>query len=330
MNGNIEYPKDRKKYPTEEVDAENFYSDDDVKQMVQNLDDIKFKQDDYYKVYNCVHCGLCETERERIKLKETFLKQGFSLEGLKEMRECFEKFRSPYPTNKMRIKRPLEIPEKSDTLYFMGCLSTIRIPKYTEHSIQYLLNQGIDFTILETEICCGWPWFASGSMKEFETCIKENIEIFKEYKKIICLCPACYYLFNEYYKPKMDVEVEFIYIADYIIPSKEKKSGRVGVQHLCQLINRGKKGVEKKIDTILEESGYEVADVPHWCCGGGIGYMHRTDIIESVAKKRMEDFNKEDINFATTYCPSCWWILARFSKKFKITPKAIDLFELLL
>ena len=58
--------------------------------------------------------------------------------------------------------------------------------------------------------------------------------------------------------------------------------------------------------------------------------MHRTDIIEAVAKKRMGDFNKEDIDLATTYCPSCWWILARFSKKFKIKPKAKDLFELLL
>jgi Fe-S oxidoreductase len=330
MEENLKYPDDRKKYPTDEIDPDNFISDDDVKKMIDNLDTIEFTQEDYYKLYNCVHCGACETEMERIELKEKFLEQGLTLEGLKEMQECFNKYRSPYPSNKMRIKRPKEIPKQSETLYFMGCLSTIRIPRYTEHSLEYLLQQGVDFTILDTEICCGWPWFASGSMKEFEICIKENIEIFNNYKKIICLCPACYFLFNEYYKPKMDGNVELVYIADYLKPAKDKKSGKVGVQHLCQLINRGKKGVEKSINNIIQESGYEVADVPHWCCGGGIGYMHRTDIIESVAKKRMEDFNKEDIDFATTYCPSCWWILVRFSKKFKIKPKAKDLFELLM
>ena len=80
MTGNLEYPRDRKKYPTEEIDSQNFYSDEEVKTMIKELDKIQFKQEDYSKLYNCVHCGLCETEMERIQLKEAFLKQGFTLE----------------------------------------------------------------------------------------------------------------------------------------------------------------------------------------------------------------------------------------------------------
>ncbi len=330
MGEYLKYPKDRKKYPTEEVDPDNFYSDEEVMEMVNNLDDIKFSQEDYFKIYNCVHCGLCETEMERIKLKEKFLSQGLTLEGLEEMRECFRKYRTPYPRNKMRIKRPEGIPENSDTLYFMGCLSTIRIPRYTERSLQYLLKQNIDFTILDQEICCGWPWFASGSMEEFETCKKENIPIFEKYKKVICLCPACFFLFNTYYKSEMKTDTKFVFISDYLKPTSVKKSGKVEVQHLCQLINRGSEGVEEQVDNVLRKSGYEVADVVHWCCGGGLGYQHRTDIIEAVAKKRMEDFDREDVDYATTYCVSCWWILRRYSKLFKIHPKAKDIFELLL
>jgi Fe-S oxidoreductase len=298
--------------------------------MIKNLDEIAFTQDDYLKIYNCVHCGLCETEMERIKLKEKFLSQGLTLEGLEEMRECFHKYRTPYPTNTMRIKRPDGIPPESDTLFFMGCLSTIRIPRYTENSLRYLLKLGVDFTILDTEICCGWPWFASGSMKEFETCKKENIEIFKNFQKVICLCPACYFLFNKYYKPDMNPNTQFEYIIDYLKPSKTKKTESVGVQHLCQLINRGREDASELVDQILRESGYNVADIAHWCCGGGLGYMHRTDIIDAVAKKRMEDFNRDDLDFITTYCVSCWWILTRFSRKCKIHPKAKDIFELLL
>lgn len=326
----LKYPKDRNKYPTDEVDPDHFYSDDEVIALVNDIDNVKFTQNDYLKIYNCVDCGLCETEMERIKLKEKFLSQGLELEGLNEMRDCFEKYRTPYPTKKMRIKKPDGIPENSDTLYFMGCLSTIRIPQYTEHSLEYLLKQGIEFTILKEEICCGWPWFASGSMKEFEICKKENIEIFQQYKKVICLCPACYFLFNKYYKPEMDSNTEFEFIADYLKPSDKKKSGTVEVQHLCQLINRGRDDVAEKVDNILRNSGYTVEQVPHWCCGGGLGYMHRTNIIDAVAKKRMEDFNRPNVDFATTYCVSCWWILRRFSKQCKIHPKAKDIFELLL
>lgn len=316
----------RENYPTKEIDPDNFIEDNDIKKMVANKEKIVFSQKDFDKLYNCVHCGECKSEKERIELKQKFLEDGNTFEGLTEIIECFEKYRTPYPTNKMRIKRPVEVPKSSDTLFFMGCLSTIRIPRYTEHALQYLLKNEIDFTILDKEICCGYPWFVSGTKREFETCKKENIEIFKNYNRIICLCPACYYLFNKYYKPEMHKNIEIKYISDYLKPSKTKKSGEVSVQHLCQLINRGREGVDKLITNVLKKSGYKVIDVPHWCCGGGIGFMHRTDIIDAIARKRIQDFKGD---FCTTYCVSCWWILERYSKIYKIKPKAKDIFELL-
>ncbi len=321
--------KGRKNYPTDEVDPENFLSDESVRELINTKETIKFKSEDYYKLFNCVHCGECDTESERISLKQKYVEDGNSFEGINEMVEYFEKFRSPYPTNKMRIKKSKDISRESDTLLFMGCLSTIRIPKYTQHALQYLIQQEIDFTILDTEICCGWHLKINGLNKEYEICKNENREIFnsKKFKEIICLCPACYYLF----KNEMNgLNAEVKYISDYLNPSKILKSGRVGVQHLCQLMNRGKEGVESLIDNILRETGYEVIDVPHWCCGGGSGWMGRTNVIEEIARKRMSDFNREDLDYVTTYCPSCWWILRRFSKQCKIHPKAVDLFELLL
>ncbi len=322
--------KGRKNYPTEEVDPDNYLSDDEVRELIKNREKVKFVQNDYYKLYNCVHCGECETEEERLLLKQKYLEEGNTVDGLDEMIECFNKYRTPYPSNKMRIRRPEGIPTESDTLFYMGCLSTIRIPRYTEHALEYLLKHKVDFTILEKEICCGWPWFASGCNEEFEIAKKENIEIFKEFKKVICLCPACYFLFNKYYKPSMDSKTEFKYVSDYLKPSNIKKSGKVGIQHLCQLMNRDKTGVDKLVNSILEKSGYDIVDIPHWCCGGGLGYMHRKDVINQVANKRMSDFDAAGGDYSTTYCPSCWWILARYSKLCKISPKAKDLFELLL
>jgi len=93
---------------------------------------------------------------------------------------------------------------------------------------------------------------------------------------------------------------------------------------------RGREGMDKYVEKILKKSGYKVAHIPHWCCGGGSGYMGRTDVIDAIATKRMGDFDTADIEWATTYCPSCWWILSRFSRKCKIDPKAKDIFELLL
>jgi len=319
--------KGRENFPTKEVDPDNFIEDNEVEEMIENLTEVTFNQDDFYKLYNCVHCGECDTEEERIALKEKFIADGNTFEEKNEMIENFEKYRSPYPSNEMRIKKPQGISKDSDILFFMGCLSTIRIPKYTEHALQYLIKQDIDFTILDTEICCGWHLLASGLREEFEVCMNENIEIFENFKKIICLCPACYYLYKTFYKPKMSRDIEIRYIVDYLKPSETKKSGKVSVQHLCQLMNRGRENVDEFVNDILRKSGYEILDGPHWCCGGGTGWMGRTDVIDKIARKRMQDFKGD---YCTTYCVSCWWIIRRYSKLCKIKPKAVDLFELLL
>jgi Fe-S oxidoreductase len=321
--------KGRKNYPTDEIDPENFLSDEYVKELLKKKNEINFSSEDYKKLYNCVHCGECETELERISLKQKYIDDGNTFEGINEMREYFEKFRSPYPTNKMRIKRLKGISSESDTLFFMGCLSTIRIPQYTQHALQYLIQQELDFTILDQEICCGWHLKISGLNKEYETCLKENRDIFnaRKFKEIICLCPACYYLFKN---EMQGLNAEVKYISDYLKPFNGHKSGKVGVQHLCQIMNRNKEGVDELINNILKKIDYDVVDIPHWCCGGGSGWMGRTDVIEKIARKRMSDFDRKDLDYVTTYCPSCWWILRRFSKQCKIHPKAVDLFELLL
>ncbi|MFX0004370.1 MAG: (Fe-S)-binding protein [Candidatus Hodarchaeota archaeon] len=321
--------KGRKNYPTDEIDPENFLSDEIVREILNKKNEVKFSSEDYIKLYNCVHCGECETEFERISLKQKYIDDGNTFEGINEMRDYFLQFRSPYPTNKMRIKRLTGIPNESDTLFFMGCLSTIRIPQYTQHALQYLLQQEIDFTILDTEICCGWHLKISGLNKEYETCLKENRDIFnrRKFKEIICLCPACYYLFKN---EMQGLNAEVKYISEYLKPLNGRKTGKVGVQHLCQLMNRDKEDVDEVINNVLRKVGYDVVDIPHWCCGGGSGWMGRTDVIEKIARKRMSDFDRKDLDYVTTYCPSCWWILRRFSKQCKINPKAVDLFELLL
>ncbi len=319
--------KGRKNYPTNEVDPDHFISDEEVKNLIDTKVDYQFKQEDYYKLYNCVQCGECKTDLERFALKQKFLEDGNTFKELDDIKESFETYRSPYPTNKMRIKIPEGIKKSSDTLFFMGCLSTIMIPRYTEHALQYLLKQNIDFTILNKEICCGWHLLASGLKDEFETCIKENLEILKKFQTIICLCPACYYLFSIHIKQKISKSFEVKYITDYLNPSKIKKSGSISIQQPCHLKNRKRNDVMQHVERVLEKSGYDVFDVPHWCCGGGIGWMGRTDNIDAIARKRMKDFKGD---YCTTYCVSCWWILRRYSKKCRIKPKVKDIFELLM
>ena len=312
--------------PTEEVDPENFLNNEEIFKLLADRDNYTFTQQDELKLLDCVHCNACETSEERCQLNHKFLNDGNDIQGLDAMVKNFENHRTPYSSGKMRIKRPENLPTTSETLYYMGCLSTIRIPKYTEDSIKYLLKQKVDFTILEQEICCGYPFYVSGAFKQFEKAKKENLKIFQHYKKIICTCPACYYMFKAHYKDQL--KAELIYITDYLLPSETKKTGSLGIQHLCQLMYRDIPGVERDVELLFSKSGYSVSDIPHKCCGGGIGYMHRIDVIDMIGKIRIEDF--KDVDYYTSYCPACWWILYYFGKKIKIKHKLKNPFELLM
>ncbi len=312
--------------PTQEVDPENFLNNDQIYELLATKDKFNFTQEDELKLLDCVHCNACETSEERAQLNKKFLEDGNNIRDLNRMIDNFNDHRTPYSSGKMRIKPPDGIPTDSDTLYYMGCLSTIRIPKFTEDSIRYLLKRNVDFTILDQEICCGYPFYVSGTLKEFEQAKKENLELFSKFKKIICTCPACYYMFKDHYSDETDIE--FVYITDYLVPSEALQSGQVGIQHLCQLMYRGTPGVEDDFDQIYRDSGYQVTDIPHKCCGGGIGYMHRLDVIDKIAQIRIEDF--KDVDYYTSYCPACWLILYYFGKKVKIHQKLKNPFELLM
>ncbi|TFF99310.1 MAG: hypothetical protein EU541_05280, partial [Promethearchaeota archaeon] len=68
------------------------------------------------------------------------------------------------------------------------------------------------------------------------------------------------------------------------------------------------------------------ADIPMFCCGGGVGYQLRIDIAKKVAKKRVRQYKGD---FVTFYCPDCYWFINAFGKRAHIEPEVKSLFELL-
>ncbi len=321
--------KDRKLCPTKEVDKEHFIEPDLA--WFLHLFSFLFKRNNksFNEIFNCVHCNACETSNSRYYLKRKLHDAGLVAKDTELMLKSYNEYAAPFGTNKYRLKIPEDIPKKSETLVFMGCLSYTKIPRYTFNAIKYLQSQNIHFTILETEVCCGIPLLDSGEKEVLHELIEQNVQIFNNggFKEIICICPACYEVFNnkETYKGKIKPKVSFI--ADYLVPLKNKRTESVSIQHLCQLNYRGRPDVRVHVDKVLKESGFKLMDEEkHWCCGGGMGIMHVTENIDKIARIRMNDFHGDIL---TTYCPSCYHVLKLYSIKEKIKPKLIDTFKLL-
>ncbi|MFW9937870.1 MAG: heterodisulfide reductase-related iron-sulfur binding cluster, partial [Candidatus Thorarchaeota archaeon] len=157
-----------------------------------------------------------------------------------------------------------------------------------------------------------------------------------EYEKIITVCPSCYMVFKEEYS-ELNIKIE--YFTEYLTPLERKKSGNLIFQHACPLVYIEFPGIENSLRELYEKSGYNIVDVPHYCCGGGVGHQLRVDIAEKIAIRRMKDFKVdggfipkelEKDGYITTFCPDAYWILKFFGRKQKISYQLKDPCDLLM
>ena len=325
--------------PCRDVAPDNFIENEEVKFLLDNRKNYRFTQQDYNRLYNCIHCNDCGTSEERFILKQKFLKDGNNIEGLEEVIKTFENYGTPFPQNKTRIK-PIEgISKESDTLLYLGCFTTVKTPRYGENTIKYLLKEKVHFCILDEEICCGYPILCTGAVRTYDQLVKKNLDLFMEkgFSNIITVCPSCYMVFKKHYS---GYGLNITYFTEYLKPAEVKKAGNLIIQHACPLKNGEIPGITDKIEDLFKESGYKVLDsVPRNCCGFGVGHQLRIDISEAIALKRMRDFKiegrylnklKPGENFMTSYCPDAYWVLKAFGRKQRVIFKVKDLCELLL
>lgn len=325
--------------PCRDFDPDHFIENEEVIKLIETKKKYKFKEEDYLRLYNCVHCNDCGTAEERFILKEKFLKDGNSIEGLDEVIATFKECGTPYRYNKSRIKPIKGVKKESSTLLYLGCFTTVKTPQYGENVIRFLLKENISFCILEEEICCGYPILCTGKIDVYNEFVKKNLKLFKKkgFKKIITVCPSCYMVFKKHYS-KHGFEVK--YFTEYLKPSKKKKTGNLIIQHACPLKNGEIPGIADDMETLYNESGYNVLrEVPRNCIGLGIGHQLRTEIYEAIAKDRMQDFKEErgylknlqeGDNFITSYCPDAFWALRAYGRKENIKFKPRDMCDLLL
>ena len=323
--------------PCKEVDPSNFLSNEEVFNLLKNKDSTLFKQHDYYRLYNCVHCGSCGTQQERFLLKQKFLKDGNTIEGLASTIEALKLHGTPFTKNKSRVKLPVGVLDESSTLLYFGCFTTVKTPKYAEDIAKYLIQKNVNFTVIPEETCCGYPILCTGEIETYDYLVEKNKQYFikQGYKKIITVCPSCYMVFKKHYS---ELGIEIQYFTEYLEPSSERKSGDLIIQHACPMKYIESPEIEGYLNDLYKKSGYNVLEIPHACCGGGVGHQLRTDIFEKIALERIEFFKelerdiiaKNHPSFITTYCPDAFWILKFHARRNKLKSKIADPCELLL
>jgi heterodisulfide reductase subunit D len=137
--------------------------------------------------------------------------------------------------------------------YYVGCTASYRQVEVAIATAKLFDQLGMNFTLLDDEVCCGSPFFRIGAVDTAQELMNTNLENFKHLDKLYFSCAGCYRTFTIDY-PKWMAEGEklpfktqhaFELISDLISIPKKKKE-------LPGKIDELKKKLKAKPDRRLE------------------------------------------------------------------------------
>lgn len=291
-------------------------------------------------IYACTTCRSCElrckksaTNTPIVEVIETGRKLLLEsmLGPLPEQRMVLEsiyKYGNPYgelPEKRLSwlgdLKVKLLPSEEAEVLYYVGCTASYE-PKLHNlpRSIAKLLNLlGVDFGILEAEVCCGDPVRSLGDDTLFKEVIAQNLERFEDagVKVIVTTSPHCFNAFLNKYE-NIGKEFEVKHYVSFLAKAFEGREDlfktelpyTVTYHDPCYLgkhndIYDPPRALLKQIPGIrLVEM--EMTRENSLCCGGGGGRMYAEVEEENrLAEIRIKQALDAGADVIATACPWC-------------------------
>ncbi|MEM1718031.1 MAG: (Fe-S)-binding protein [Candidatus Jordarchaeales archaeon] len=196
-------------------------------------------------IYPCTTCGNCQAQCENklptVELIEAAraacVEAGIPLlPKTAALGKNISQVNNPYAEKHEDRTKWLEgtkVKPKKDAkvAYFVGCTASYREKQVAKATAELLNKLGIEFAVLEDEVCCGSPLFRTGQRSEAKRVMNENLKTFKDYDTLVFSCAGCYRTFKVDYPkysksklpftPKHTIEL----VADLIGQGKIKFKG---------------------------------------------------------------------------------------------------------
>ncbi len=207
----------------------------------------------------------------------------------------------------------------SDTLLFLGCMSSFRVKESALAPYIILRNANYNFKILKQEPCCGEYIYSAGDIELSKRIFKENIELFKRIgvKNLIVTCGGCLYAFDTVYRKYFkDFDLKVRHVIDVI--HELEKEGKIELKSLnksityhdpCRLGRKYKNGpLYIKARELLKKCGLNIKEISEIhddcpCCGAGSGIRSVDSTISvDIGSDILSKINTEEI---VSSCPLC-------------------------
>ncbi len=241
-----------------------------------------------------VKCGI--TTEAQDKLKSAVMTYGNSFGDTKDRK------------NWLSEEERLNLPEKSDYVYFVGCFDSYRYPESAKKTFGILKRFGV--TLLPDEQCCTSPLLRTGFREEAEEVMKHNLEQIRKVgaHTVITSCAGCYTALKNNYPEELNVVSLPEFLAEHLEELNLKKLDLTVTYHdPCHLGRHNKvyDAPRKVIQAICTLKEMKNIKENACCCGGGGGVRRGyPDISLELARNRLKDV-PEGVDFIVTSCPLC-------------------------
>jgi Fe-S oxidoreductase len=214
----------------------------------------------------------------------------------------------------------LELPDKSNTAIFSGCMGSFWFPDQPEMVVDMLQKLKVDAGYVPSEVCCGLMSYWAGDDAGFEKIARQNYEMFKKagIQHIVTGCGGCFGTLTEHYAhmiPEFDVEIHHTVdvLSDMV---------RNGV-----LTFKGKEGTYTFHDSCHLGRALGIYEQNSNCCGGFLTVLD-PNLSESVGKRRVNEAVELGVDGMITTCVSCYKNLSYCARETDL--EVVQLDELIL
>ncbi|MFX1555600.1 MAG: (Fe-S)-binding protein [Promethearchaeota archaeon] len=322
--------------------------------------DLNFSKKIVEILYTCTKCGLCyaqcfqdlEFHEAILYMRNLIAEKNLTPQIFHTAASNIFKHGNPsaIPANRrlLRVKNAsnLNLPEKANTLCWLGCTVATRTPKTAEAFINILSRSNTEFTMLgDKEGCCGYVLISSGLWEEAKKVAIDNIERIEKTKAqtLVTPCSGCYYTFKRLYPEILDINMpcEILHTSQFL--EKKIKTEKIHLKPLdlsvtyhdpCSLGRHS--GVYDPPRNVLKAiPNLKLVEMPlnrncARCCGGGGGlWTFNNEVsLESTQTRLKEDLIPTNIKVLTTACPQCQLNFRFASQKKNFADRSLKIYDI--
>lgn len=194
-------------------------------------------------------------------------------------------------------------------LYFRGCTAREKQTSIQDATENLLNLAGVDYYILDDEMCCGSVLLRTGFINEARKQIKKNTEVLKD-ELIVTSCAGCYKTLKDDYDGLNVIHIS--QLLNELIKEGKLSFSKADLSvtyhdscHLarhCEVFDEPRDVISSIADIVEMQNNRENS----LCCGAGGGVKSAyPEIAKEMSKSRINQAKDTGCDILITSCPFC-------------------------